>query len=400
MCHRYQDMILDSYIGYYQSLKKSNGDGYSAQDLIEVLSHHVPGVTDRAVLFRLSMKKCLEKQTKRTFVVQKYADTIKKRMLKKRVFNLTTKPFFEQGTDEWLEERKTLISASDCGAAMGVDAYTTPKKLLRKKCGLEPPFRGNKFTEHGHKYEDIAAQLYQTKHLKHIHFFGLIKHKNQNIPIGASPDGIREDGVMLEIKVPYSRVPNGTVPPHYEVQTQVQMEVCDLNENDFYECKISEYDSEMEYDMDGSDRHTSSGSIKGILGEWFHVTSGKTVHKYPPMWCTSRESKQWIDTARLEMRETQPMFRFGSVIYWKLDMESSVRVYRDKDRMNNEMVPVFKTMWRDIQYHRSNDGKELTFNKPTCDRVSVSVSGGGYTPAHGYPGVISGCIFQDDSDSD
>jgi putative phage-type endonuclease len=345
------------------------------------------------ISFRLSWKKCLDKQTKRTDIIRKQVDVIQKRMIKKRVYNLTTKPFFEQGTDEWLEERKTLISASDCGAAMGEDSYTTPLELLRKKCGLGKPFNGNIFTEHGHKYEDIAAQLYQTKHMQHLHFFGLIKHTHPNIPIGASPDGIREDGVMLEIKVPYSRIPDGTVPPHYEIQTQVQMEVCNLNENDFYECKIAEYDSEMEYRVDGSDRHASNGSIKGIIGEWFHVSSGKTVHRYPPMWCTTSESKQWIEIKRKEMSATHPLFRFGTMIYWKLEMESTVRVERDHARMHHDMVPVFQKTWNDILYHRSNGGRELTFNKPKCDR---NTRYDGPIPNN----RISGSVFLDDSDSD
>jgi putative phage-type endonuclease len=390
----FREMRIDSYLGHYCTLDPS----HTPSTLLECLKKHIPDISENQVAFHLSTRKILQKQTKQAVSFSKQVCLYKKLMLKKRVHNLTIAPFFEQGTKEWLKEREGLISASDCGAALGYDAYTTPKQLLLKKCGLGKPFTGNKFTEHGHKYEDVAAQLYQTKNLKPLHFFGLIKHKNPSIPIGASPDGIREDGVMLEIKVPYSRVPNGIVPPHYEIQTQVQMEVCDLYENDFYECSISEYNSGMEYEVDGSDRHASDGCIKGILGEWYHVTTGSTLHKYPPIWCTTKESKQWIESKNNELKKTNPDYRFGCIIYWKLVLESNVRVTRNKKKMYEEQVPVFKKSWKEILYHRSNEGKELLFNKPPCDiqKNEKHVS----TPNSQINTEIAECVFQDDSDSD
>ena len=150
-----------------------------------------------------------------------------------------------------------------------------------------------------------------------------------------------------------------------------------------------------------------NGSIKGILGEWFHVTTGKTKYLYPPMWCTSSESKEWIQRKEIEMKQTQPEYRFGTMIFWKLDMESLVHVSRDKNRMDQEMVPVFQNMWKDIQYHRKNGGKELGFNKPACDgngndehnkKDHGNISMDGYvTCSHN---ILSGSVFLDDSDND
>lgn len=392
----YKDILLDSYIGHYLHTYPKT----TMSNLTELVKRHVPDVRETTVTFRVNAQKLLNKQTKRTKRIEPQIRILYTKQMEKRVYNLTTKPFYEQGTDEWLKEREGLISASDCGAAVGADPYTTPQKLVRKKCGMEPPFKGNKFTEHGHKYEDIAAQLYQTKYLKHIYFFGLIRHPDPSITIGASPDGINEDGVMLEIKVPYSRIPNGIVPPHYEVQTQVQMEVCDLNENDFYECKISEYDSEMEYQMDGTDRHTTGGSIKGVFGEWFHTGTGKNVYMYPPMWCTTKESKEWVRRKEHEMKQTHLEYRFGTLIFWKLDMESLVRVQRDRVRMHRDMIPVFQQMWKDIQYHRTNGGKELGFNKPACDTRGSYPDDIEEQEKRMCSNTLSKSVFLDDSDND
>jgi putative phage-type endonuclease len=333
---------------------------------------------------KLTNDELLSKTHKECNILQKEFHA---KMLVKRLYNLTTKTYFDQGTKEWLKEREKCISASDAGTALGMNKYSNCKELILKKCNRGPKFTGNKFTDHGHKYEDVAAQLYQTMNLQELYFFGLVLHKDENVPIGASPDGIRADGVMLEIKVPYCRVPNGIVPPHYEVQTQVQMEVCEFYENDFYECQISEYDTEEEYVMDGFDRQTQDGKIKGMIGQFYHVLTGKNLFVYPPMWCTSSESETWI-TNKIKGVEKDDNYRFDCIIYWKQEIESCVRVYRDEKRMHNEYFPVFKDVWSKILYHRGNGGIELDadcLDSGEDEEEQVT---------------IEGFAFGDDSDSD
>ena len=71
-------------------------------------------------------------------------------------------------------------------------------------------------------------------------FIGLIIH-NQYKHIGASPDGISDLGIMLEIKCPFKRKIDGAIPEQYWMQIQGQLEVCDLEECDYLECKLWEY---------------------------------------------------------------------------------------------------------------------------------------------------------------
>ena len=334
---------------------------YTNKDVVEckdLLYASFPSMSRMLVDFRMQQLQTEELLHKTGSSCKTQNQEMHETMLKKRVYNLTTRSYFEQGTEEWLKEREKCISASDAGTAAGMNKYSNCKELILKKCGKGPKFKGNLYTDHGHKYEDVAAQLYQTLNLQELHFFGLVLHKDKTVPIGASPDGIRADGVMLEIKVPYHRVPNGIVPPHYEMQTQVQMEVCELYENDFYECKITEYDTEEDYVMDGSDRLSRDGRIKGMIGQFYHVLTGKHKFIYPPMWCTSRESTQWIrDT--IPSITTDKNYRFDSIIYWKQEIESCIRVNRDIPRMHNEYFPIFRDVWNEITHHRANNGVEL-----------------------------------------
>ena len=116
-----------------------------------------------------------------------------------------------------------MITASDMAAVIGKCKYNKPIKVIRKKCGIDDKFTGNKFTEWGIKYEEIATKIYEIDYNTKVIEFGLIQHPQLSF-IGASPDGITQDGIMLEIKCPYSRVINGKPSKKYYSQIQGQLE--------------------------------------------------------------------------------------------------------------------------------------------------------------------------------
>ena len=53
---------------------------------------------------------------------------------------------------------------------------------------------------------------------------------------------------MVEIKNIVNREITGRPKEEYWIQTQIQMEVCDLDECDFVETRFKEYDSKEDYD--------------------------------------------------------------------------------------------------------------------------------------------------------
>ena len=101
--------------------------------------------------------------------------------------------------------------------------------------------------------------------------FGLIPHPDFTI-FGASPDGICSNdsldefvGRMLEIKCPPKRKFTKTVPKHYWYQMQGQLECCNLEECDFLQVKICEYDSFDDYVKDeNSDMEPNGKTSKGF----------------------------------------------------------------------------------------------------------------------------------------
>ena len=80
------------------------------------------------------------------------------------VEKLLKKTYAEQRSQEWLDLRKNMLTASDAATAIGENKYEKPFDLLLKKCGKGKPFTGNAATEHGNKYEDEARIIYEQRH--------------------------------------------------------------------------------------------------------------------------------------------------------------------------------------------------------------------------------------------
>ncbi len=173
-------------------------------------------------------------------------------ILSKRVTRLLLDraKFPRQRTPKWYKTRHNMITASDIATALGHNMYETPRQLLTRKCRasiVNKPM--STAMEWGIKYEPFALDLYKKMHNPNVHEFGLIPHKRYKW-LGASPDGIVSTGKVLEIKCPLYRSVSGEIPYYYWIQSQILMEVCNLNECDFFQCKFSEYKNYDHYSRD------------------------------------------------------------------------------------------------------------------------------------------------------
>jgi putative phage-type endonuclease len=106
-----------------------------------------------------------------------------------------------QQTDEWFEIRRRMVTASDVAAILGCNPYTTRTQVMRKKLGSEMRFTGNSCTRYGQENEEIAGQEYSKRERADVVTYGLMAHRDYPW-LGASPDLIRLDGVIVEIKCP------------------------------------------------------------------------------------------------------------------------------------------------------------------------------------------------------
>ena len=244
----------------------------------------------------------------------------------------------EQKSQEWLDMRNGMITASDFGSILGHNKYSSRNQVLKNKCFVGKRFEGNKYTRWGEKYESVVTAIYEFKNKEKINEFGCLQHPKYNF-IGASPDGITDNGRMVEIKVPSTReIKDNEIPESYYDQMQGQLEVCDLDECDFVQCKILEY-KYLEFFKD------FSSEFKGcsINLENEHIYSSLNLNK--------EEHKKWLlsEKSRLKKENNDII----NITYWKLDKYSCQLVKRS-DTWMKESLPLFEKFWKEVIYFREH----------------------------------------------
>jgi putative phage-type endonuclease len=148
----------------------------------------------------------------------------------------------EQGSELWLEYRKTRITATDMPIIMRI-GYKTPQELLSEKTGIKQPDVPTDCMKRGIELEPIARECF-CKDISELHYAGqvvdfnpiVIEHDNGWLM--ASIDGYcNQHHVAVEIKCgekSYEKALKQDIPDYYQVQMQVQMEVLDMDEMFYY----------------------------------------------------------------------------------------------------------------------------------------------------------------------
>jgi putative phage-type endonuclease len=239
---------------------------------------------------------------------------------------LLKKPLIKQRSPEWFKLREDRLTASDLH-----DAIKNPTSLAKKKLkGITFISSAIPALKWGTMFEAMAIRIYSNMKDIKIHEFGLII--NDDIEnFGASPDGITEEGVMIEIKCPYSRkIIDGNIPEKYYYQMQGQLAVCKLNKCDYIECEFVTYEEEDEYlseikDIDNNYKH-------GIIAQ---KKEGKEyIYHY------SKENQNGEENINEMNKYEEEGFSFN---YWKLKTINIQEVNFDKENWDNVITNKIKT---------------------------------------------------------
>lgn len=297
----------------------------------------------------------------------------------------------EQRSPEWFSMRRDKITASDGGVVLGKNHYEPQFGFITKKVD-EPKFTSNIYCYHGKKYEEIATMIYSKRMDVTVDEFGLLGHPTIHF-LGASPDGICNQykfdkktkskmvGRMLEIKCPKTRVikTEGEIidnicPIYYWIQVQLQLECCDLDECDFWQCDIKEYENKDKFledtDPDLPDKSKYFGYEKGAVIQLLPLTRQIEASKnlkdynnvvyedakiiYPPkIDMTPLEYDIWISDALSKLSIDYKDFYFDKVLYWRLEKSHNVTINRDK-KWFNENLPTFEKVWNYVVFFRNN----------------------------------------------
>ena len=304
-----------------------------------------------------------------------------------------------QRTQQWYDMRNNMITASSSAQAIGESKYDKPDKLILEKLGLGETFKENKYVYHGKKYEKIATMIYEHIYNVKIGEFGLIPHPTISF-LGASPDGIAMcttlDGTftpmvgrMLEIKCPLSRTiltqgaEDGEICPHYYwTQVQQQLECCDLEECDFWQCNIRETDAE-EWKQDVQTNHTEGQNqpiqvnktiTKGIILQFlpkshqldrYEKMEWYSKYIYPPtLLYTDEQYDKWVDYMSQNYYKHYPElskdYYYDKPLYWRLLSSHNFLIKRNKEWFQSAL-PKLKAFWDRVMLYRENEQERKKF---------------------------------------
>jgi putative phage-type endonuclease len=244
--------------------------------------------------------------------------------------NLKERPLIKQRTDEWFKLRENRLTASDL-----YDAVNSPISLIKRK------LKNVSFNSHaipalkwGCMFEQVACNIYSHINSTNVNEFGLLINDNIN-NFGASPDGITDEGIMIEIKCPYSReIKDKVIPEKYYYQMQGQMAVCELDICDYIECKFKTFnniDDYIENIKDLENNENGENDYKhGIIAE---LKDHSYIYTTP-----NQNYNNNID----EMKKINDV----KYVYWYLEIINVQRVNFDKDKWNNKIAKKIAEYWK------------------------------------------------------
>ena len=284
-----------------------------------------------------------------------------------------------------------------------MNPYEPVEAFILKKCDPTIIFNENDTVFFGRKYEAVASLLYEHIYNVKVVEFGALPSEKYPF-LGASPDGICSKytldnkfssklGTMLEIKCPVTRniQPTGNIigdicPYYYYCQIQQQLECCDLNICDFWQCKIIEYDSRDEYLKDDcldciinhividndiqklENINVKKNLKKGIMLEFypknfkeeFDGDKSEWKSKYIIPQNADIDEYQYndfinnsLDKYKITDPELYNNYYFNKIIYWKLVQIHNVPIIKDNTFITN-IIPILKLTWDKVLYYRNN----------------------------------------------
>jgi len=320
--------------------------------------------------------------------------------LQKQFKYLEELPQPEQRTQAWFDYRHNRITASDTASAIDLNPYEPVESFILKKCDPNHKFLDNQNVYHGKKYEPIATSIYEYIYNNKVVEFGALPSDKYPI-LGASPDGICSCntldykfspllGRMLEIKCVVQRkiytsgkIAGHICPFYYYCQVQQQLECCNLEKCDFWQCKITEYKNRALYLADecNDTEHTINTNSEKIEID-YRIKKGVILKFLPKVWIPEfdGDSIEWkskfIYPTNLLMDETDydiwisqilsdwqikysdiaETHYFEKIVYWKLEESHNVTIDRDRKFME-DILPILNDTWSKVLYYRDNISK-------------------------------------------
>jgi len=301
--------------------------------------------------------------------------------MNKRVEEILKMEMPEQKSKEWFEMRKNRITSSVAACCLPrikeivdpwLNLYYTDKYIeydiketcnkyksfydfFSEKTATERKFFGNLYTAWGQKYEDVVIKYYEKKQGKRVHEIGLLPIEGYDF-LAASPDGVCDDGTVIEIKCPKTRQIDGIPTLDYWVQVQFHLQATKLKTCHFIESEIIEYTNISSWENDFEE------NVSGALIEIQKIPND-FVNKYVYFDCVSVSDYKQNIIDYLKQHENDEEFNiipcfykikkysmiaierddvwFKNALYWLKKAHDKIKDYRENPKHINRELDIF-----------------------------------------------------------
>ena len=289
--------------------------------------------------------------------------------VRRQIAHLKSLPQPPQRTPEWYAHRHNLITASNIYKALGSDALYNSlvcekcKPLANSEISEIPVYVNTQSSLHwGNKYEQVSVMVYEAMFPGTTvdSAFGCIVHPQYPF-LGASPDGIvvsgPREGHMVEIKNRVSKDITGIPSLAYWIQTQVQMEVCELEYCDLFETSFKEFMSEAAF-YENAEMHEYRGVILYLVSKTdtgiprYEYMNPIKIDNVLDQVQDQEQEKETVDAwIRQRKIEAGKEFHLVEVQYWYLNEVSCVIIPRNRAWFH-AALPRFQEIWATIEKER------------------------------------------------
>lgn len=330
--------------------------------------------------------------------------------LEQRLAELDSYQRIEQKSQEWLDARKNLITASEAGYFLGVRSSSGIVTYIKNKLNLASSndrIGQLPAIKHGNIYEDVSRMIYETRHNLTVREYGLITTPKTPF-LGASPDGIVSHihphastssisqsrlGRLIEIKNPYDYDASTTIKPEYLIQIYQQQYVLGISECDFIKTNIiggtvndttatkhglKPYSSIDEFLADSSEEcvvmnknipkqnHSRRGLEKGLLVYYNHPENNELQVVIYPITTPYEKSniQQWIKDTKNTIVTTHGItLQQIAVEYWYLANYYETTITYDPAIYEGFYLPRLNIMWQLVlklrEYQASHSPEDI-----------------------------------------
>ena len=278
------------------------------------------------------------------FVEERYTE------MKQHIFilkELQKIPFIKQRSQEWLDARKSRLTASDLEDAIKENNI----RMAKKKAGIiKDNINYNEIPalKWGTMFEPMASRCYSQDRMNiPIHEFGLLFDKNLEV-FGASPDGINSMGIMIEIKCPFSReIVDEHIPSKYYMQIQGQLAVCDLKYCDYIECEFKVFDTTYLYFTEMENFTINHG----VIAEYYNENTKEYEYIYSKPFLTPENAYEDIKEEIMQ-NKCRSELKLRRVHCWKLNKMNIQRVSFNQS-LWNDTIPKIQKFWEKVESCRN-----------------------------------------------